>query len=524
MTSYDIIGDIHGHAEELRHLLLKLGYQRSGYSQSKSGASMSLGLRLVIMAYFIVVSNYVTAEEPAENAIEHKLAGELVLIPAGDFMMGSSEEVPGASQAEFPRHRVQIKSPFYMGIHEVTFGQFRRFVSDTGYVTDAEKDGVGGWGYSSDSRRLERSPEKYSWRNTGWKQSQNHPVVNVSWSDAAAYCRWLTKEDQTFRFRMPTEAEWEYACRSGTETAWNVGDDPKVLQGNGNINDLSSRRVFAATEGQFRAAEKWDDGYEFTSKVGSYSPNSFGLFDMHGNAGEWCADIFDKDRYLKADDFMAVLGQDRIHRGGSWSHHAANSRSAKRHRRKPSESLCNLGFRIVRETIPLTQSPERKLVLVPLYRFYDSTLREHLYAYGVGEPPVLRKRPEVTGETIIGYVSLREEARTSRIWRYRMPDGRHYFLHYVKDANSPVEVGAELRANLETKAVIEPFEVWGWDGRSDQRLVPVYACSLPDGTDMLFSRDPEEIRRAIRDTWNSRGIKRLDHRVAFYVYPESVSE
>ena len=165
------------------------------------------------------------------NSIDAKLA----LIPAGEFLMGSCRATTRPRIDEKPQHRVRITRPFYLGVTEVTRGQFRGFVDETGYQTEAEKDGKGGWGWNEETKELEQNP-RYTWRNPGFEQTDEHPVVNVSWNDARAFVAWLSrKEGRTYR--LPTEAEWEYACRAGTTTRYFCGDDPESLAAVGNVAD-----------------------------------------------------------------------------------------------------------------------------------------------------------------------------------------------------------------------------------------------------------------------------------------------
>ena len=128
---------------------------------------------------------------------------------------------------------MRITKPFYLGVYEVTVGQFGKFVSDTGYKTDAErnKDFEGAFGFNAATGKFEQN-KGYSWRQVGFPQGDDHPVVNVSHNDAVAFCAWLSrKEGQTYR--LPTEAEWEYACRAGTTTRYYHGDDPEGLSDSG---------------------------------------------------------------------------------------------------------------------------------------------------------------------------------------------------------------------------------------------------------------------------------------------------
>ena len=152
--------------------------------------------------------------------IVNSLGMQLAYIPAGKFGMGSPKDEPGRKDEE-RRHEVRLTREFYLGVHEVTVGQFRAFVRESGYKTDSDKDGKGSWGITPNGK-FERDA-KYDWKGPGFDQGDDHPVVDVSWNDAKAFCTWLSvKEGKSYR--LPTEAEWEYACRAGTRTAYSFGD------------------------------------------------------------------------------------------------------------------------------------------------------------------------------------------------------------------------------------------------------------------------------------------------------------
>jgi formylglycine-generating enzyme required for sulfatase activity len=289
---------------------------------------------------------------------------QMVRIPAGEFLMGSDEppEVtaayfkqtygeqspkPDDFQDEHPQHRVRITRPFYLGAHHVTRGQFRQFVADTGYKTDAEKgEKPGAFGLNPDKKTFGFNAD-YSWRNAGFPQTDKHPVVCVSWDDAVAFCKWLGgKQGKTYR--LPTEAEWEYACRAGTTSWYSCGDDPEALATVGNVADAAGKAQFPLWKGTIKAS----DGFVFTSPVGSFKPNAFGLYDMHGNPWQWCADWYDA-RYYKVsptDDPRGLkTGTIRVRRGGSWSSPVRFCRSASRGYYGPGFTSDLMGFRVAGE-------------------------------------------------------------------------------------------------------------------------------------------------------------------------------
>jgi formylglycine-generating enzyme required for sulfatase activity len=265
----------------------------------------------------------------------------MVLIPAGSFMMGDDTGLDD----EKPVHQVLISRPFYLGQHEVTVDQFRQFVTATGYVTDAEKGTGfrGAFGWDRETMEFQMNPE-YSWRQTGFGQTGSHPVVNVSWNDASAFCGWL-REKENQDFRLPTEAEWEYACRAGSTTSYCPGDDPESVAQVGNIADA----MFAGQFPELQSAVLANDGYVYTAPVGSFASNPFGLHDMHGNVWEWCQDLFDVEYYGASpnnDPPGPSGGEERVYRGGGWFPCARGFRSSSRSGDVPENRHLTLGFRI----------------------------------------------------------------------------------------------------------------------------------------------------------------------------------
>lgn len=312
------------------------------------------------------------------KTIVNSLGMRFVMLPAGEFLMGS-DEPPGALAADFPDlerrrleelgdeapvHRVRITRPSYFGQHEVTVGQFRRFVELSGYVPESVADGTGGYGYdpaydpSSSARgdAFDGRDPKYSWRNPGFAQGEDHPVVNVSWNDAAAMARWLG-EREGVRYRLPTEAEWEYACRAGNRTRYHGGDDPRTLPAIANLFDADARDLWPRWASHALAAR---DGFAFTAPVGSFAPNSFGLHDMHGNVWEWTADWYAADYYARSpldDPPGPSSGGVRVRRGGSWHSWPFYARCAYRNWNTPQTRYTLVGMRLVRE-IPAPDRPE----------------------------------------------------------------------------------------------------------------------------------------------------------------------
>ena len=279
------------------------------------------------------------------SEITNTIGMKLVRIPAGEFLMGSTAaDVVGLvrdfsdftkefADDEQPQHRVKISKAFYLGKHEVTKGEFAKFVATESFQTEPERDGQGGWGYNVSKGTFEYRKPQYIWKHTGWSPyDDSHPVVNVTWNDAKAFCAWLSRKEEV-KYRLPTEAEWEYACRAGTATRHPGGDDTASLARIANIADQSTKRIPGYPEG-FPVASH-DDGYKFTSPVGSFAANSFGLHDMIGNVWEWCDDVYDSKSYSKrsgltTDPLVTSGSEYRVLRGGSWIDFPRDTRSALR--------------------------------------------------------------------------------------------------------------------------------------------------------------------------------------------------
>ncbi len=300
-------------------------------------------------------------DPPAKTVITNSIGMKLVLIPAGEFKMGNgrapeeeidffkrygNQDKPERFNDEYPCHRVRITRPFFLGAHEVTVKDFGRFVRDAGYLTDAEKGEVkGAWSFLPEKGRAVFDV-RGSWRNTGFPQADEHPVVNVSYNDALAFCAWLSRKEGA-TYRLPTEAEWEYACRAGTSTRYSCGDDPETLANVANVSDATAKKRFPA----WRSISS-SDGYAFTAPAGRFRPNAFGLYDVHGNVWEWCADWYDSHYYAQspADDPPGpAAGAVRVLRGGAWSDAAWVVRSSFRgHVGPTTRASAFIGFRAAR--------------------------------------------------------------------------------------------------------------------------------------------------------------------------------
>lgn len=221
------------------------------------------------------------------NTIEMKM----IAIPSGEFMMGSPSSEEGRFTSEGPVHQVYLDA-FYIGEKEVTVGQWRQFIEDTSYKWDK-------WSLLKEYARAD-----------------DYPILFVIWDDAQAFCRWLSrKEGKTYR--LPTEAEWEKSARGGLQgKKYPWGDEPP----NG------TQCNFADKNTDFYWSDKTaDDGYVYTAPVGSFPPNGYGLYDMAGNAWEWCQDWFDWDYYKYSpirNPKGPSSGTDRVMRGGSWCNDA----------------------------------------------------------------------------------------------------------------------------------------------------------------------------------------------------------
>jgi formylglycine-generating enzyme required for sulfatase activity len=245
---------------------------------------------------------------------------KLRLIPAGKFLMGSPQTEMERLPPEGPQHEVTLTRPFYLGVYPVTQEEYRRLM------------GLNPSWFSAEGGGKDRVAEM---------DTSRFPVEEVTWNDTVAFCDRLSAlaaEKKAGRvYRLPTEAEWEYACRAGTRTAFWWGDSASSRQANFNGNFPCS----GAAKGPY---------LERTCRVGSYRANPWGLYDMHGNVWQWCADWFGEKSYGQegnTDPEGPKDGKLRVLRGGSWVSYGKNCRAANRHWLAPGDRDGYSGFRVV---------------------------------------------------------------------------------------------------------------------------------------------------------------------------------
>jgi formylglycine-generating enzyme required for sulfatase activity len=285
----------------------------------------------------------------------------LVQIPSGTFSMGSPASERGRSEDEV-RHEVTISTPFLLSSTKITVAQFAVFVSESRYKTDAERIGYAVGLDLFDSDQATYQANGAFWHKPGFEQTDDDPVVDVSWNDAMVFCQWLSQKTGR-SVVLPTSAQWEYACRAGIFTTYPWGNDPDNGGGRANCFDqtLASKLINPSIipsfiRGRVRTPFSWNDGYAYTSPAKTFTPNSWGLYEMTGNASEWC-----RDRYGEVDSEPVVdptgwsdqiatqapdKGIDRIYRGGSWDDGPRRARIALCRSAPMDHSDNALGFRI----------------------------------------------------------------------------------------------------------------------------------------------------------------------------------
>ncbi len=276
----------------------------------------------------------------------------MVVLPVGSFLMGSPPGAPGAEANQRPQHRVTITRAIAMARTEITVAQFRSFIQGSGYRTDAGRKGRA-------SVYDRRSGRMHDVRGADWSSDftgrvgarDDMPVVNISWNDASAYAEWLSARTG-HQYRLASEAEFEYAMRAGTTTAywWGDGSPTETVENvTGELDRSRNGRRW------LHAFENYRDGYWGPAPVASFKPNPFGLYDMDGNVSEWVTDCW-HDNYTRApgsgEAWVNPGCAARVLRGGSWGGAPDQARSAYRGRAAADVSSGRVGFRVVRVLEP----------------------------------------------------------------------------------------------------------------------------------------------------------------------------
>ncbi len=269
----------------------------------------------------IIINRYKRRGQYFTEPLSDEISLDMVLIPGGTFLMGAPKDEPESLDNEQPQHEVTLQ-PFFMGRYTVTQAQWRVVAS-----------------YPQIERKLNPNPSRF--------KGHNRPVERVSWEEATEFCKRLSAQTSR-QYKLPSEAQWEYACRAGTQTPFHFGEtittDLANYRGTDNPDFGWSGSYDRGTEGEYR---------EQTTEVGSFPPNDFGLHDMHGNVFEWCEDDAHNSYEGAPDDGSAWIDQDRrrtrrVLRGGSWCYIPRLCRSAYRSIDDPHDSFYNfVGFRVL---------------------------------------------------------------------------------------------------------------------------------------------------------------------------------
>ena len=242
-------------------------------------------------------------ESELPGTVENSLGMKFVLIHSGSFTMGTPETEP-ERDADEKQHKVTLTSPFYLGVYEVTQAQYTKVIG--------------------------KNPSRFQTEATGVEDTSNFPVDSLCWEDAIAFCDALSQlpEEKKAgrRYRLPFEAEWEYACRAQTDTMYSFGDDPELLEEYGWFEENSGQR---------------------SHPVGEKKPNPWGLYDMHGNVSELCWDFYTKELVDAKDPLGPVDGEHRCRRGSAWFFAAKHCRSGARDSWVPDGRPANHGLRVV---------------------------------------------------------------------------------------------------------------------------------------------------------------------------------
>jgi formylglycine-generating enzyme required for sulfatase activity len=296
-------------------------------------------LTLGVITWYLVLVNSMpdpisvqrNVADESSSATPISLDLKMVDIPVGKYTMGGIPEDSQNRLNELPQRSIDIKKPFRISAHEITIAQFQQFVTATGYKSDAEKSGEGGWLPNRRSSYGKRDPQ-FIWSSPGYTVNDNFPVTMVSYSDAVAFCNWLSQHDGK-NYRLPTEIEWEFCCRAGEEGSHSfpLSQKDEYVWWFKSVGDQLSPRP-----------------------VGTLKPNAWGLYDMQGNVREWCLDWYSETAYQQDANLFPEgppAGEMRAVRGGCYMDLEAFARSSHRGYLTPTTIVGNQGFRVV-EVLP----------------------------------------------------------------------------------------------------------------------------------------------------------------------------
>ncbi|MFD7282162.1 formylglycine-generating enzyme family protein [Streptomyces sp. NPDC059862] len=287
---------------------------------------------------------------------QEKNALQMVVVPPGSYTAGATEEeqetfgVPTVRRHfERPQKEVTVGKPIAVGRTEVTVGQFKQFVKETGYQP---AQGMRTWLANEDSL-LQFRPD-LNYLNPGFPQTDDDPVVGITKNDAEAFAAWMSERTGE-KYRLPTEGEWEYVARGGAQTPFFWGEDVEDAGQYANTYDedaYAANRFSIIGSGEWAHVENVHDGFKHTAPVGSFKPNAFGLYDMTGNAREFVADAWVDSQAGATPDASVRHGEAPfvVLRGGAWAYQPQNLRVAYRNGYLSSETRTNMfGFRLVRD-------------------------------------------------------------------------------------------------------------------------------------------------------------------------------
>ncbi|MEN8220895.1 MAG: formylglycine-generating enzyme family protein [Pseudomonadota bacterium] len=272
-----------------------------------------------------------------DRLADGSLGPQMIWIPAGSYRMG---DIQGCGRKEEqPVHHVSVER-FAIGKYELTLGEFKKFVEATGYKTDAEKEGSC-YSYSKGWRLI----KDINWREPKFSQSDQHPAVCMSFNDGKAYTKWLSEQTGQ-QYRLPTEAEWEYAARAGSQTTRYWGNDSNKACNYANVADKTAKQKYPEWE-----THNCTDTYIYTSPAGKFKPNQLGLYDILGNVWEWTCSEY-KNKYGSGQEQHCQINIDKNKqisiRGTAWFYGPTRMRIAARSKAKPNQRYVDVGLRIAR--------------------------------------------------------------------------------------------------------------------------------------------------------------------------------